>query len=129
MRLAKDIATCEALLRGEPVDPARIDPAQLRQAKQRNLVRLIPGHRFGVPPNFATGRIAVKPDMNRCADGLHFIPLPADIYFVAYLPFKVQTSDVVAVNAIAVLLSIVATWYPARTASRLDPIVAIREEG
>jgi len=63
------------------------------------------------------------------ANRYHFIPLPADIYFVAYLPFKVQMSDVVAVNAIAVLLSIVATWYPARTASRLDPIVAIREEG
>ena len=62
------------------------------------------------------------------ANRYHFIPLPADIYFVAYLPFKVETSDVVAVNAIAILLSIVATWYPARTASRLDPIVAIREE-
>jgi lipoprotein-releasing system permease protein len=62
------------------------------------------------------------------ANRYHFIPLPSDIYFVAYLPFKVEMSDVIAVNAIAILLSIVATWYPARTASRLDPIVAIREE-
>jgi lipoprotein-releasing system permease protein len=62
------------------------------------------------------------------ANRYHFIPLPSDIYFVAYLPFKVEMSDVIAVNVIAVLLSIVATWYPARTASRLDPIVAIREE-
>jgi len=62
------------------------------------------------------------------ANRYHFIPLPSDIYFVAYLPFKVETSDVIAVNAIAILLSVVATWYPARTASRLDPIVAIREE-
>jgi ABC-type lipoprotein release transport system permease subunit len=29
---------------------------------------------------------------------------------------------------VAILLSVVATWYPARTASRLDPIVAIKEE-
>jgi lipoprotein-releasing system permease protein len=63
------------------------------------------------------------------ANRYHFVPLPPDIYFVAYLPFTLETSDIVAVNFIAVLLSIVATWYPARTASRLDPIVAIREEG
>ena len=62
------------------------------------------------------------------ANRYHFIPLPPDIYFIAYLPFKVEMSDVLAVNAMAILLSIVATWYPARTASRLDPIVAIREE-
>jgi ABC-type lipoprotein release transport system permease subunit len=34
----------------------------------------------------------------------------------------------VGVNVVAVLLSILATWYPARIASRLDPITAIREE-
>jgi lipoprotein-releasing system permease protein len=62
------------------------------------------------------------------ANRYHFVPLPADMYFVAYLPFKVEMSDVIAVNVIAILLSIIATWYPARTASRLDPIVAIREE-
>jgi lipoprotein-releasing system permease protein len=62
------------------------------------------------------------------ANRYHFIPLPADIYFVAYLPFRLESSDVLAVNVIAILLSIVATWYPARTASRLDPIAAIREE-
>jgi lipoprotein-releasing system permease protein len=62
------------------------------------------------------------------ANRFHFIPLPADIYFVAYLPFKLESSDVLAVNAIAILLSIVATWYPARTASRLNPIAAIRED-
>jgi len=63
------------------------------------------------------------------ANRYHFVPLPPDIYFVAYLPFTLEPSDIMAVNLIAVLLSIVATWYPARTASRLDPIVAIREEG
>jgi lipoprotein-releasing system permease protein len=58
----------------------------------------------------------------------HLIPLPADIYFVNYLPFKLEPGDVAGVNVVAVLLSIIATWYPARMASRLDPIAAIREE-
>src|SRR5437764_8365966 len=62
------------------------------------------------------------------ANHYHLVPLPSDMYFVAYLPFTLDRSDVVAVNVIAVLLSIVATWYPARTASRLDPIAAIKEE-
>jgi len=40
MRLAQDIATCEALLHGRPVDPDRLDQEQLRWAKTRQLVRL-----------------------------------------------------------------------------------------
>jgi lipoprotein-releasing system permease protein len=62
------------------------------------------------------------------ANRYHFIPLPQDIYFISYLPFRIDVEDVVGVNIVAVVLSIVATWYPARIASRLDPIAAIREE-
>jgi len=40
MMLAKDIETCEALLRGGPVDPARLDPEWLRKAQQAQLVSL-----------------------------------------------------------------------------------------
>ncbi|HEY2090686.1 MAG TPA: FtsX-like permease family protein [Thermoanaerobaculia bacterium] len=62
------------------------------------------------------------------ANRYHLIPLPRDIYFISYLPFRLDVADVVSVNLIAVFLSVVATWYPARIASRLDPITAIREE-
>jgi lipoprotein-releasing system permease protein len=62
------------------------------------------------------------------ANRYHLIPLPRDIYFISYLPFRLDVPDVLGVNVIAVLLSILATWYPARIASRLDPITAIREE-
>ena len=62
------------------------------------------------------------------ANRYHLVPLPADIYFVSYLPFKLDVEDVVGVNVVAVILSIIATWYPARVASRLDPIAAIKEE-
>jgi hypothetical protein len=40
MRLARDLRTCIALLQGEPVDPDRLDPDEVRRAKQRELVRL-----------------------------------------------------------------------------------------
>jgi lipoprotein-releasing system permease protein len=56
------------------------------------------------------------------------VPLPAGIYPLAYLPFTIDPSDVLGVNIVAILLSVIATWYPARMASQLDPIAAIREE-
>jgi lipoprotein-releasing system permease protein len=62
------------------------------------------------------------------ANKWHLVPLPADMYFVSYLPFTLDVQDVVGVNAVAVVLSVIATWYPARVASRLDPIAAIKEE-
>jgi lipoprotein-releasing system permease protein len=68
--------------------------------------------------------IGISWAMNR----YHLAPLPRDMYWMPYLPFHLDVSDVIGVNVIAVLLSVLATWYPARIASRLDPIAAIREE-
>lgn len=62
------------------------------------------------------------------ANRYHLVPLPSDIYFISYLPFSLEKSDVINVNVVAILLSVLATWYPARAASRLDPISAIRGE-
>ena len=62
------------------------------------------------------------------ANRFELVPLPRDIYFVSHLPFTLDTLDIVGVNVVAILLSMIATWYPARVASRLDPISAIREE-
>lgn len=62
------------------------------------------------------------------SDRFQLIPLPQDVYAMAHLPFLIELPEVVAVNAITVVLSILATWYPARLAARLDPIAAIKEE-
>ena len=40
IRLARDLDTCRALLRGDSVDPDRLDAAELRRARSRLLVRL-----------------------------------------------------------------------------------------
>ena len=63
------------------------------------------------------------------ANRYELIPLPRDIYFINYLPFALDRADVIGVNVVALCLSVIATWYPARVASRLDPIEAIRDEG
>ena len=62
------------------------------------------------------------------ANRYHLVPLPQEMYFISYLPFTLDVSDIVGVNVVAVILSVIATWYPARVASRLDPIAAIKEE-
>lgn len=62
------------------------------------------------------------------ANRFQLVPLPAEMYFISYLPFTLDVQDIVGVNVVAVFLSVVATWYPARVASRLDPIAAIKEE-
>jgi hypothetical protein len=38
--LARDVETCRALLRGEPVEPGRLDPVWLARAKAQHLVTL-----------------------------------------------------------------------------------------
>ena len=47
--------------------------------------------------------------------------LSGDIYFVDFLPSKVEWFDVVVVSATAIMLSLLATWYPAKRASALQP--------
>jgi lipoprotein-releasing system permease protein len=62
------------------------------------------------------------------ANRWQLVPLPSDMYFISYLPFTLDVQDIVGVNLVAIGLSVIATWYPARIASRLDPITAIKEE-
>lgn len=53
---------------------------------------------------------------------------PADIYNLYELPTVVRTEDIVAVGLMGVVLSFVATLYPAWRAARLDPVEVLRYE-
>ena len=59
-------------------------------------------------------------------DTYKLIRVPMDVYQVAYVPFKVQADDFVLVVLAAVAICFVATIYPSRQASRLDPAQALR---
>ncbi|MFJ2491126.1 lipoprotein-releasing ABC transporter permease subunit [Pseudomonas iridis] len=54
--------------------------------------------------------------------------LNADVYFIDYLPSQVQSQDVIMVCAAALVLSFLATLYPAWRAARTQPAEALRYE-
>ncbi len=52
----------------------------------------------------------------------------AEIYFLSKLPARVDVTEVIYIVAISLLLSFVATLYPAYRASKFDPVEALRYE-
>lgn len=58
----------------------------------------------------------------------HFFQLPAEIYFISTLPVLMQPTDFFFVSIAGIAICFFATFYPAKRASRLDPVEAIRYE-
>lgn len=54
--------------------------------------------------------------------------LPEDVYYITGLPTDLQSSDVVAIAAVALAMAFVATIYPAWRAARTAPAEALRYE-
>jgi lipoprotein-releasing system permease protein len=61
-------------------------------------------------------------------DRYRLIRIPMDVYQVSYVPFVVQPFDIAIVIVSAVVICFLATIYPSRQASRLDPVQALRFE-
>lgn len=61
-------------------------------------------------------------------DYYEFIRIPGDVYFIDYLPVSFDPAEVAIILAASLLISFVATLYPARQAARLFPVEAIRHE-
>ena len=55
-----------------------------------------------------------------------FIELPGDVYYISTLPVRLNPMDVLIIAAAALIICFVATLYPARQASKLNPVEAIR---
>ena len=51
-----------------------------------------------------------------------------EIYFLSKLPAKVETEVVVSVGVLSLMLSFIATLYPAYRAAKMDPVEALRYE-
>lgn len=61
-------------------------------------------------------------------DRYRLIPLDPSVYFIDHLPVEIRLLDVVLILAASLAIAALATLYPARQASRLFPVEAIRHE-
>ncbi len=59
-------------------------------------------------------------------DRYQLFSLPGDVYQITHLRFRVETLDVVTIVVAAMLVCLLATIYPARRASAIDPAEALR---
>jgi lipoprotein-releasing system permease protein len=56
------------------------------------------------------------------------IRLDAEVYSIPYAPFHVRGWDALLISVTAILISYLATIYPARNAAKLDPVEVLRYE-
>jgi lipoprotein-releasing system permease protein len=61
-------------------------------------------------------------------DHFQLIRLPGEVYFIDTLPFALDPLDVVLIVVLSMAIAFGATIYPARQASRLLPVEAIRHD-
>jgi lipoprotein-releasing system permease protein len=61
-------------------------------------------------------------------DNYQIIKLPADVYYLSHLPVKMKISDFLTVSVSAIVISFLATIYPARQAAKLNPVETLRYE-
>ncbi|HEU4950253.1 MAG TPA: FtsX-like permease family protein, partial [Candidatus Deferrimicrobiaceae bacterium] len=57
-----------------------------------------------------------------------FISLPSDVYYISTLPVSLDPGTILLVVASSILICFLATVYPARQASLVEPAEAIRYE-
>jgi len=60
-------------------------------------------------------------------DRFKIVSLPADVYSISNVPFHTHTTDVLLAIAVVLLLSLIATIYPARAAAKMRPAEALKE--
>jgi lipoprotein-releasing system permease protein len=56
------------------------------------------------------------------------IKIDPQVYFIDHLPVHIEIGDVIGVVAFSLIVAVVATFHPSRTAARLTPVEAIRHE-
>jgi len=66
--------------------------------------------------------------LNHFLGTYQIIKLPADVYYLSHLPVKMKFIDFIAVSFSAIIISFLATLYPARQAAKLNPVEPLRYE-
>ncbi|HVP91759.1 MAG TPA: FtsX-like permease family protein [Terriglobales bacterium] len=62
------------------------------------------------------------------ANRFELIRVPVDIYQISFVPFRLRPVDLAAIVGVTLAISFVSTLFPARRASKVDPVVALKYE-
>ena len=62
------------------------------------------------------------------ADRYRWLRLNEDVYSLSYVPFNPRWEDAIWIAAAAILVSLIATLYPAKAATAIAPVEALRYE-
>jgi lipoprotein-releasing system permease protein len=62
------------------------------------------------------------------ANTFQLIRIPVDIYQISFVPFRLRPLDLLAIVGVTLAISFVSTLFPARRASKVDPVVALKYE-
>jgi len=72
--------------------------------------------------------LAVGYSLSTLADRHHWIRLDQEVYSLSFVPFDPNPLDALWVAGIAIAISFIATLYPARNATKIVPVEALRYE-
>jgi lipoprotein-releasing system permease protein len=78
---------------------------------------------FVIGVAFCANIEVIRENLSRLTGTTLFDPT---IYFLSKMPAELDTGEVIAVVAMALLLTLLATLYPSWRAARLDPVEALR---
>jgi len=72
--------------------------------------------------------LALGYTLSLLADHYRWLRLNEDVYSLAYVPFNPRWQDAIWIAAAAIVVSLIATLYPARAATAVAPVEALRYE-
>jgi len=96
------------------------------QASQVQRIFMIQGLVIGIVGSFLGAASGLL--ITWLLDYYKFIRIPGDVYFIDYLPVAFDPIEIGIILATSLVISFLATLYPARQAARLFPVQAIRHE-